>query len=386
MELFWWIIYAFLLIIGWKLYGKLFRSLEVVRDFSHLKINKQRAPKNIPPVYPNGWFKVLDSHKLQKGEVKHIKMLGLDLALFRGEDSKSTILDAYCPHLGANLALGGKVKGNCIQCPFHGWRFDEKGTCVEIPYAEKVPSFAKTKSWPVLEINGQILIHFDAEGREPSWIPPITQQVQNNSWNYIGRTEHIIPVHIQDIPENGSDIAHLAFLHEDFVWWSRAVKHVWKASWAPSKVEGENHMTDIRVEEYLTFNGWFKIPFSRQLVKITQIGPGIVYIEFSTAVGKLITYETVTPLEPFLQRAEHVMWAESKVPKFIAKFILDATVKQFEKDVPIWGNKTFIKKPLLIKEDGNITQFRRWYSQFYSENSPTVQSIEKRNQETNLDW
>ena len=50
-----------------------------------------------------------------------------------------SIVDAYCPHLGANLGVGGRVQGNCIECPFHGWQFDgETGQCVNIPYAEKV--------------------------------------------------------------------------------------------------------------------------------------------------------------------------------------------------------------------------------------------------------
>ena len=50
-----------------------------------------------------------------------------------------SIVDAYCPHLGANLGVGGHVRGNCIECPFHGWRFDgETGQCVSIPYTDKV--------------------------------------------------------------------------------------------------------------------------------------------------------------------------------------------------------------------------------------------------------
>jgi cholesterol 7-dehydrogenase len=39
--------------------------------------------------------------------------------------------------MGANLGVGGMVKGNCIECPFHAWRFSgETGECVDIPYSE----------------------------------------------------------------------------------------------------------------------------------------------------------------------------------------------------------------------------------------------------------
>lgn len=60
------------------------------------------------------------------------------MAVFRGHDGKAYVVDAYCPHLGANLAVGGRVFGNCIECPFHGWQFQgDNGVCVKIPYAEK---------------------------------------------------------------------------------------------------------------------------------------------------------------------------------------------------------------------------------------------------------
>ena len=51
------------------------------------------------------------------------------------------VLDAYCPHLGANLAVGGHVVKDDIQCPFHLWTFSgTDGKCVSVPYAEKVRS------------------------------------------------------------------------------------------------------------------------------------------------------------------------------------------------------------------------------------------------------
>lgn len=46
---------------------------------------------------------------------------------------------------------------------------------------------------------------------------------------------------------------------------------------------------------------------------------------------------------------------------------------QFERDVMIWNNKTYISKPLLVKEDSAIQKHRRWFSQFYSKNSPRLQ-------------
>ena len=45
---------------------------------------------------------------------------------------------------------------------------------------------------------------------------------------------------------------------------------------------------------------------------------------------------------------------------------------QVERDVMVWNNKRYNSKPLLVKEDHLILKHRRWYSQFYSENSPRL--------------
>lgn len=71
-------------------------------------------------------------------QVVPVQVFGETLAVFRGEDGTAHVTDAYCPHIGANLAVGGVVKGDCLECPFHGWLFrGSDGACVHIPYSSK---------------------------------------------------------------------------------------------------------------------------------------------------------------------------------------------------------------------------------------------------------
>lgn len=72
------------------------------------------------------------SDELKAGQVFYKKCLGENLAIFRGNDQKAYVLDAYCAHMGANLGLGGKVKNeSCLECPFHGWMYDgNTGNCL----------------------------------------------------------------------------------------------------------------------------------------------------------------------------------------------------------------------------------------------------------------
>ena len=49
------------------------------------------------------------------------------------------LIQLFFQHLGADVTAGGRVVGDCIECPFHQWRFEgETGKCVEGPSSEKV--------------------------------------------------------------------------------------------------------------------------------------------------------------------------------------------------------------------------------------------------------
>jgi cholesterol 7-desaturase len=54
---------------------------------------------------------------------------------------------------------------------------------------------------------------------------------------------------------------------------------------------------------------------------------------------------------------------------------------QFERDVMVWNHKTYVDRPVLVAEDKTLAKHRRWFQQFYSENSPRLDS-----QKDNYDW
>jgi phenylpropionate dioxygenase-like ring-hydroxylating dioxygenase large terminal subunit len=53
-----------------------------------------------------GW-----SEEFVPGTVKAMKYLGSDLVAYRTYDGRLSVLDAYCPHMGAHLGYGGCVDG-----------------------------------------------------------------------------------------------------------------------------------------------------------------------------------------------------------------------------------------------------------------------------------
>lgn len=79
-----------LLAAGW-IYRLLFAPLELLRspdDVGYLtedgcsraraanEARRRRKTGELPPVYPNGWYRVLDSHMLDRGDVKSVTVLG----------------------------------------------------------------------------------------------------------------------------------------------------------------------------------------------------------------------------------------------------------------------------------------------------------------------
>lgn len=103
-----------------------------------------------------GWYWVCPSRDLRRGRVKAFRLLGRDLAVFRGTDGRVRALDAYCAHMGAHLALG-RVEGNELRCFFHRWRYDASGRCTDIPCLDGAPGpRMRVGAWPVAERHGMV--------------------------------------------------------------------------------------------------------------------------------------------------------------------------------------------------------------------------------------
>ncbi|GBP95160.1 Cholesterol 7-desaturase [Eumeta japonica] len=184
----------------------------------------RRLGTKLPPPYPNGWFAIAESRDLKIGSVIGVDALGQNLCLYRAEDGRPLCVDAYCPHLGANMGAGGAVSGRCIECPFHKWQFDgSTGACAAVPGMDSPPKGVSVKSWHTREVDCAVWIWHDAEDREPLW--EIEDAPELGSWAYRGRNEFIVNSHIQDIPENGADVAHLNAVHSTSVLTKLAEKY-----------------------------------------------------------------------------------------------------------------------------------------------------------------
>jgi phenylpropionate dioxygenase-like ring-hydroxylating dioxygenase large terminal subunit len=158
--------------------------------------------------YPTGWSKDLTDEPLKT------RILGQDLVIFRDSQGKAHCLSNTCTHRGGSLG-NGKIKGDCVQCPYHGWEFDGTGQVTRIPSLgkdAKIPSRTRIDAYPVEERYGLV---FAFLGDLPeAQRPPILEipTYGKEGWA-VSEITYEIPVHYERSIENGLDPAHNEFVH-----------------------------------------------------------------------------------------------------------------------------------------------------------------------------
>ncbi|BAZ50088.1 Rieske (2Fe-2S) region [Nostoc sp. NIES-4103] len=305
------------------------------------------------PAFPNSWFQVAWSDELAIGEVKPLHYFGRDLVAFRGEDNVVHVLDAHCPHLGANLAMGGKVVGNNVQCPFHGWCFDGEGKCTSIPYTTKIPHKAKVNNWPVRETNGIIMVYFHAAGKSPNFEIPVIKGDDGEDLIVHEKMKWRVHCRSRDLVENLVDPVHIKFLHGNtvipeatFAWgdYSFDIYTIGKEIVGEQEIEGRTHFS-IWGAGCLILNVWSggqKLPF----VTCNYMSP--VDEEYVDFYMSLLSDKAV-----------------DETTKQIISLCSEKWKSGAEEDIIIWNHKICPERPILCEGDGPIMQFRRWYSQFF---------------------
>jgi aminopyrrolnitrin oxygenase len=106
------------------------------------------------PLFPASWYLFGAASNVTSAPVA-IKALGKELVAFRGQNGCVALMDARCSHFGASLAEG-KVIGDAIECPYHGWRYGMGGQCEKIPSNCVIPAFARQTVYPVEERHGYL--------------------------------------------------------------------------------------------------------------------------------------------------------------------------------------------------------------------------------------
>ena len=146
--------------------------------------------------------------------IRAVKILGEELAVYRDRAGRYGLVGEHCPHRLASLAYG-RVDEEGIRCPYHGWKFDGAGKCLEQPAEPSEGRFKdriKHVAYPVEYLGGLIYAYL---GPAPA---PLLPRWDVLVWEHGRRwivKESIIDCNWLQPMENSVDPSHLYWLHGD---------------------------------------------------------------------------------------------------------------------------------------------------------------------------
>ena len=119
----------------------------------------------------NQWYAIEFGPAVCAAPLK-VPVHGHDLVLYRAGDGTVRAQSDLCVHRGGSLS-GGTVIDDCLQCPYHGWRYDGEGRCVRIPANRPdapIPRKARIDTYPCVERYGFVWV-FLGDAPEPERPP-----------------------------------------------------------------------------------------------------------------------------------------------------------------------------------------------------------------------
>jgi phenylpropionate dioxygenase-like ring-hydroxylating dioxygenase large terminal subunit len=81
---------------------------------------------------PDQWYAILESKEEKPKQPVGVTRMGEKLVLWRDSKGRVSCQSDLCPHRRVALSTG-KIIEDCIQCPFHGFKYDFSGICSQIP-------------------------------------------------------------------------------------------------------------------------------------------------------------------------------------------------------------------------------------------------------------
>lgn len=168
------------------------------------------TPPQEPDDFIPGWYAIASSRELRSTKPLAVERFGQRWVIFRHAKGVAVLRDR-CPHRAVALS-GGRVRGECIVCPFHGFEFGADGACKLIPAQPSLP-IPKTMCTPSLRALEQHDYVFAWWGPEPDELPKVDwfSELEGCAGPYefavdtnTGLSRNI---------ENQLDFTHLPFVH-----------------------------------------------------------------------------------------------------------------------------------------------------------------------------
>ncbi len=162
------------------------------------------------------WIPTLLARELPEDDCPpvRVKLLGEPMIAFRDSEGRYGLMEEFCAHRRVSLWFG-RIEESGLRCPYHGWKYDVTGQCLEIPSEPEDSDLYKSiklRAYSLIRVGDVLWAHMgDPENRppEPKWefvtVTPeqtvTTKRMQECNW-------------LQAL-EGGIDSSHVSFLHSN---------------------------------------------------------------------------------------------------------------------------------------------------------------------------
>jgi nitrite reductase/ring-hydroxylating ferredoxin subunit len=306
---------------------------------------------------PSGWYVVAASAELAPGQIVGRQYFGRELVLYRTESGRLVVTDAYCPHMGAHLEAG-KVEGETLRCPFHGFQYDVEGSCVATPYGKGLPRRAQLRTWLVREQSGLVLAWYDADDKLPEWGVP---ELPLEGWSALRYRAYDVDSHPQETTENSIDFGHFTSVHNfSSAEMTREVTTqgpLLRSGYAITATLGAIGLPRTKV----------KVDFD---VEVWGLGYSLVNLSIAAFDVRGRIFVLPVPVdEEHIQLRLGCMTSHRfrGVGLVLREIIARAFWAEVEEDIPVWTRKKYVHPPALAPGDGPVALYRHWARQFYPE-------------------
>jgi phthalate 4,5-dioxygenase oxygenase subunit len=138
-----------------------------------------------------------------------VQLMGEKLVAFRDSDGRIGVISEFCAHRGVSLWFGRNEECG-LRCPYHGWKFDVTGQCVDLPSEPDMAARIKLKSYPTIEKGGVIWVYMGPPDLKPA-LPEL-------EWTRVAPERRFVSKRVQESNylqaiEGGIDSSHVSFLH-----------------------------------------------------------------------------------------------------------------------------------------------------------------------------
>ena len=271
----------------------------------------------------NCWYVAAWADEIGRLAMLRRILLGEPVVLYRRTDGKPVALEDRCCHRHAPLSTG-RVRGDNLECGYHGFTYDPSGKCVKIPAVDTIPPNARVKSYPVVERHKLVWIWMgDPALADESTIEDF-HWLDDPGWRFKGERLDL-PGNYLLLVENLCDLTHLPFVHASSLGTTAIPPKE-----GPAEVRKEGNAIIVeRWTENVPVTSYFRAiaGFPRDAIvdrwmHLVYTPPAYVRLDIGAALAgsgaregdrsKGVTTRNLNAITPETEKTSHYFWAQAQ--------------------------------------------------------------------------